>query len=196
MGCISPVFLHWWKSLANISTGPNSIHRVKYQGAQLSSRVRVYEAHWHAGDHKPSHIYYDRTVFKFIKRWFLCNIHCLEGPSFFYKGIVYQECMQNLKGYISQLLFAHFVGEKESSQTYRGPKQHPVDPRGCTASEKNTHLWCCMLQMKVGNRTHFSHPPSTSCNGARVPGERRQGCNRPLQHSTGTPRKGAHKPSL
>lgn len=48
-------------------------------------------------DYKPSYSYYDRTVFKFIKRWFLSNFCCLEGPSFFYKEIIYQEWLQNLK---------------------------------------------------------------------------------------------------
>jgi hypothetical protein len=37
-------------------------------------------------DHKPSYIYYDSTVFEFIKRWFLPNFPCLKGPSFFLQG--------------------------------------------------------------------------------------------------------------
>ena len=54
-----------------------------------------------------------------------------------------------------------------------------------------------MLQMKAGKGAHFSHPPSpTSCCGAQVPGERRQGHHGPLQHSTGSPGKGAHGPFL
>lgn len=86
--------------------GPDSIQRVKYQGTQLSSRT---QGLWSQPTCPATvnHLRFTMTglYLSSQKRRFLSNFFgCLEGLSFFYKGIVYEEWVHSLRSSVGPRL--------------------------------------------------------------------------------------------
>lgn len=103
MGCKS-CFSTSMETAGNASMGQTP-SRVKHQGSQLGSRT---QALWSQPTcpATANHLRFTMTrlCLSSQKRWFLSNFGCLEGLSFFCKGIVYEGWVHSLRSSAGPLL--------------------------------------------------------------------------------------------